>query len=487
MRALQLLLVLVACSALAQEGVSRGGALRKREYQTYSALTYYVDPTGSDSNACTASGTSACATPQGAIAKLPRFIRHAVTINIAAGTYSGGNLNIDDVVMAGSAPSLSLVGPAQVNATLSTGTPTGAFTAVSNTMTPQPTMTDSGQSWTTDALRGMYLWVTSGTQNGQVRLITGNTGTTLSLASPFSSAPAIGDTYAVKVPAAVISSVGNAGVLVRPQGRGVSNYIFSDLDFISTASNGTGCALSPSLDRAAMALTRVRCLGTGASGTYGVQHTGPGSVTLSFVYASGITGMAFQTGPGSRTTSFFGSFARGTTQDGFLVTGGLYIANIDGVFESGATNAAWGPIRFSGAGVAAGTTSPTYVFARCTDAAPVSPGVRLENSASTTSLATGASNAPISTARIYHLYVDRCETGVLANWDTNFASNAIVCNNVTTCINAGSGAKVRANSVSFSTVTNELQVDGTNYTYSFFTGLSPKRIVGPQGSSIFQP
>jgi len=49
-----------------------------------SAADYYVDPTGDDGNACTASGASACLTIQAAIGKASA----TDTVNVAAGTYN---------------------------------------------------------------------------------------------------------------------------------------------------------------------------------------------------------------------------------------------------------------------------------------------------------------------------------------------------------------------------------------------------------------
>jgi len=59
------------------------------DLETTAALTLYVDTAGSDSNACTASGASACLTVQGALGKIPKRIKHPVTINIASGTFDG--------------------------------------------------------------------------------------------------------------------------------------------------------------------------------------------------------------------------------------------------------------------------------------------------------------------------------------------------------------------------------------------------------------
>ena len=64
------------------------------------ATTYYVDPTGNDSNSCTASGSSACLTVQGAVNKAAA----GDTIDVAAGTYSGNIIvpsGLDNLTIAG--------------------------------------------------------------------------------------------------------------------------------------------------------------------------------------------------------------------------------------------------------------------------------------------------------------------------------------------------------------------------------------------------
>ena len=88
---------------------------------------------------------------------------------------------------------------------------------------------------------------------------------------------------------------------------------------------------------------------------------------------------------------------------------------------------------------------------------------------------------------LYNIQVENCATGVEHRGGGRTFINTLTCVNTTTCALVGNGSTLQMTSASFSGVTNELQVDGTNYTYSFFTGLSPKRIVGSHGSSIYQP
>lgn len=177
-------LSLISALVLAGEPqVTRGDALKRREYQTYAAVTLYVDPTGSDSNACTASGTSACLTLQGALNKLPRFIRNNVTVNVAAGTYVGNWQAVFTMEVGASAaiPSFNVTGPSMSTFTPATGSATGTLTSVSQQAVPLSTLADTGQSWTVNDLRGRFIRFTSG--SGSTKLIIANTATTITYLS----------------------------------------------------------------------------------------------------------------------------------------------------------------------------------------------------------------------------------------------------------------------------------------------------------------
>ena len=79
---------------------------------TTSSVTYYISPSGSDSN----SGESASSpfkTLAYALSKLPKFLKHDVTINVAQGTYSESEVLITGFVGEGS---LSIVGTYEANA-----------------------------------------------------------------------------------------------------------------------------------------------------------------------------------------------------------------------------------------------------------------------------------------------------------------------------------------------------------------------------------
>src|ERR1700730_5312964 len=79
-------LLLVASSAATAGGQ---GAGPERGAFTDADLNLYVDTAGNDANDCTGPGASACATIQGAVDKVPKRIRHNVTITVGIGHFAG--------------------------------------------------------------------------------------------------------------------------------------------------------------------------------------------------------------------------------------------------------------------------------------------------------------------------------------------------------------------------------------------------------------
>lgn len=210
MKTTALLLLLLAGTAVAQSVVTRGNGLKRQDYQTYGTVTLYVDPTGSDANPCTASGTAACATINGALAKLPRFLRSNVVVNLAAGTYTGAT--VEGFSMSNGV-SLTLQGAAFKTWTPASGSATGTLTGYSaGTYPGYPAVTDSTQSWPAlwsagDYLgvRGHFFTITGGTGAGQTRLIAQSTVTAMNLVAAFTTAPTAGSTYAIQEPSSIIS------------------------------------------------------------------------------------------------------------------------------------------------------------------------------------------------------------------------------------------------------------------------------------------
>jgi hypothetical protein len=203
--------ILVAAVAqghgLAGGGLTSGGspgALLATDYATTAALNLYVDSTGSDSNACTASGSSACLTIQGAVNKVPKLIRHPVLITVGAGSFAGAYVDghkIDNGYANNPSAGayLEIQGTLQT-ATPATGTATGTATGGSAGSTSTfGTLVHGGQTWTVNDLRGKLVTVGSTT-----RVIQSNTADTITVVGTWTNPN--GSAYTIKDWSTVINT-----------------------------------------------------------------------------------------------------------------------------------------------------------------------------------------------------------------------------------------------------------------------------------------
>ena len=206
-RKLVILVVALLLGSLAFAGspaapVSRGNFLRNPQYATQSALTLYVDPTGSDANPCTASGTAACLTLQAANNKIPKLVRHPVTVNVATGNYAGLGVNgfSFDAADVTNGAYINWVGTL-ITATVATGTATGTATGGTAGSTTGPvfgTLTDTGQAWTVDNLKGKIITITGGTGSGQQQIVSTNSATVITITGTWTAPVGASSTYAVQ-------------------------------------------------------------------------------------------------------------------------------------------------------------------------------------------------------------------------------------------------------------------------------------------------
>src|SRR5574343_1931815 len=207
---MSILLAFVLAQAAPPPGFSSTGAaqLPVASYQTTEALNLFVDSTGSDGNSCTATGTGACLTIQGAINKVPKLLLHPVTITVGAGNFSGGfvdGFTSDNRLNDTPSGTYLQVNGTLTNATVATGSATGTATGgTAGSGATHGTLVDSGASWTTNDLRGKLVAILTGTGNGQFRVIQSNTSTTITIAGTW-TAPTSGSTYAVQDWATVIN------------------------------------------------------------------------------------------------------------------------------------------------------------------------------------------------------------------------------------------------------------------------------------------
>lgn len=342
-----ILSLLISLSAFGQVLV-RGASLNGVTYSTAN-VALFVDPTGADTNACTASGSSACLTLQGAIKKIPKYLRHQATVSVAAGSYAGATISgfvMDQSLQNGLAG--ILIDGALANVTPTTGSATGTATAGSaGSGITFGTLTDSGATWTVNdsALVGKFVVITGGTGSGQVKVIVSNTATALTIAGTWtaptgtstyalqspsvnitSGAPAVVNPLATSVPAAgvqVFDNVANVGriafrnVSFSPGGAIVGASVFNSgiVDFVQATfvtTNALGLNIQP---YTAINLTTCSVVSTSGTGiglatstvsftnsllqqTTGtsILNTGDGLVTLSGVQLKGAVGITSQTG-----------------------------------------------------------------------------------------------------------------------------------------------------------------------------------------------
>jgi hypothetical protein len=486
-------LLLLSFTAAAQPAVTRGGALLKRSYQTYAAATYFVDPTGSDSNACTASGTSACATLQGVVNKLPRNIRHTITINVAAGTYTGltaiTGFNIGptaeqsvtgaaSVTLGMPIPSISISGTgAWTNATLGTGSVTGSLTAVPVAPTVTPiafgTLTDSTQSWTPGALKGMFFNPTSGTALNNRTLIVDNTATTISTMQPITGL-ASGDTYSIQLPGVTlgpvyvtnITGVGNAstGLVLFDS----VNFITSSVAFAAFFTEGVGEAAQGASTGSyvGVALRRTRAI---ASGTASIAvGIGP-RATLTTSSQGGTYWESSTTGLGAPPFSSTSGYYQNSNVQ---LNGPVFIRSLS--TGGGGLDTS----RFTLQGL------PTTSFSiyEMNSAALSTVGMVLEsggdswNSGSWYFRTVGATSAVCilqiyqmpaqRRARFCNVKLENCTTGVQVQ-------GAVV------SLASTAGSPCLTNGFTTSGVTNDLNIDGTNYSWTYLNTLTPPIIQTP--------
>jgi hypothetical protein len=459
-----------AASAFAQPVVTRGGALKKRAYQTYGTISLFVDGTlGSDSNPCTASGASACATFAAAMAKVPRFIQHNVTIAIAAGTYTEA-FAITDRKLTNNV-SITVTG-AQASFAVATGTNSGTSTAATAATTASPaTMTDSGQAWTVNNLRGRFVVFSSGALSGQTIPIASNTATTLTLAT--SNTPGVGSAYTIQSPSVIFAAAGTTPYrLSAIDGSGTISL--SDLDFSRT---GTGVNFSlAGSETTLVSVSRSRFVAS-ATNTIAISAvSGSLSLTNCHVQALSSSGALSCTATGIAGS---GAIACTSSNTNFVAAAGaaLFLNNAkQSVFSSS-------PMESDGAsGVLTVTGSNNVrlggVWLTCAGGA-------------SSGLSTSTSSQPPVPSYITStgtLAVSGCTDGILLYGAAWLRTSLVAITSATRGVSLTSGARVDflLQVPTFTTVTNEIQLDSTNYTYSFLSGLSPAVISNSYGTTVIK-
>lgn len=458
-------------AALAQPTVTRGGALKKRQYQTYSAMTLYVDPTGSDSNACTSSGTGACLTINGALAKLPRFIRHTVTVNIAPGTYAGftvANFQFD------TSGSLSLVG-SMVNSTLASGSATGTLTSATagSTSTGPASGTDTTQSWTTSDLHGRFVTFTSGALSGFSYPIDTNTATSFTFANTTSPGAVA---YTIQQPAVVITSAISVNNVMSAIGSASVNISYVNIESTLTASGSSSV----------LTLTNVSSNGGTPSR---LTFYAPGrvfrcAIRVSSGNAISVNAATYYGGSPSVYVRVDASLLEApdtalVAYEGATNNPGVFIGELWRTIARGSGTYYYNPLVAVAGGSARVTLATSWLY--CTNASGVGLGTMY-----TPANLGGSHN--ILLARATDFRVENCGTGLyvqsMQEWNLTSTTYFV---NTTTAISIVKGGRVNlvGTPPTTSGVTTDVLLDGEAFPFTTITSLpTPQVISNSYGSTI---
>lgn len=423
--------------------------------ETTASMTLYVDPTGSDSNACTASGTSACATLTGALAKLPRNINHAVTINMAAGTYTE-NPSIGPFTFGttgGAAGTLTIQGD-WTQFTPSTGATTGTVTSyTAGTNGVPPTWTDSSQSWTAGDLKGVFFRMTSGGFSGQVRAaITDNTATTVTMTANMAS---LTGAYELVVPAVtIVGTVSVSGIYGVGSATGSVALHYLNI----TGSSASGSLVISNVDTfgpgasSGVFLRQIRVFNSALGGLTCAVRKAKVAVSSGGAYfeSSALSGLGVALYLSDDSVGSFYGYARALGSGRAIVLRNSTLsATSQGYFATAeAPSALYEVVQLYGETAPSGLFVANFVV-RGNAAAT---GIRLGSTPLTASAGFPAQLTGYAAVSNQNLRVETALTALRA--DTRSIINLV------------------GTVPSFTGVTNELSIDGTAYTYSFLSGLT---------------
>lgn len=500
-----LFLTLISLTSWGQISSSRGGFLRKPEFQTYGNIALFVDTTGDNTNDCL-SATTPCATLTGALTKLPQSttpnmtnVFNNVTITVAAGTYTES-----PSVTGFWQGNLTITGPSLANITPATGTATGTITTSGHSTTIPSIFTDSGQSWTTNNLRGRFFCITSGAVSGQCRAIVSNTATTITVCAPFTADPGLA-TYALQSPAAIFtSSTANPGAtfsMGMPTFVSGRTHAFTNVDFVNT---GTGSACQWSFPGSILQLTNVRCVNSGASGR-GLRlmagHVQSGQANSTTLFQGSSVGLDIGAPQGSaqaastnlppqgnasailNRTMLWGN---GASASALSVSAsnsavGLSASSVWTALSTGTTASI--PAVYINAPVYVGQSSTALQVIRC-DSTSVT-GLTLASNQTY-----GSGSAHHSSYNVGNLYIDGCGIGVLADQSpviANITQSLTCTNGVNTCVQVSQGAQIQLPSTLVSDAgTTDVKIDSNlNYSFGTYTNVGTKNISSSFGSRVF--
>lgn len=467
--------------------LQRGHFLKPEQYATQAALALFVDPTGSDSNACTASGTSACLTIQGAMNKIPFLVNHPVTVDIAAGSYAGFLLMNHSFAPTDTTTGayISIRGAAQTNVTPASGSATGTIASVATDAVGFHVVTVTAAGWTVNDFSGRFLSLTGGTGSGQVLPIISNTATTITVAGTFSPAPVgASTTFAVTSPSVLLTSAANL-----PAGSS------------SAAGNGAGMNLiNISTPRAVSNFVNIQDIGQNGNFRF-VNVINVNSYQLVRVRCNVATAVLCLSQAGLSHTQITASAMLGSTGAGLVFAGGAppfgpaadaTLTNVYATSSAGATVSQPNyqvNITVQTSELVSTSTADEVIDLRNGSASLVVSGSRLRCGAASSNsallLTSAQSNTlvppgPHTASFIGTNSVETCTNGIFVNGPgqvVHVGSATTLLSN-TTGVKATGGGTVAFFAVPvFTTNTTDINVDGSTFTRAAFVALVPNSVV----------
>lgn len=446
---------------------------------TVAALTLYVDPTGSDGNACTAPGTSACRTFNGTMAKLPHGIRYATTVNVAAGTYAETprilDFDIEGPNNTGTPTAALTIQGVLVDAGVSTGFATGTATAYVG-MPPDGDNTkahltdtnqiDGGAGWTVNELTGQFLEITAGTGVGQRLPIVSNTASVIYLASPFDVSPVAGSAYAVRTTG---TNFTNGSLLVRSlTGHGKLTLQF--LGFTPP----TGVTATVINVRGPVLFESDRFITGNSAAFFGTGEVSEGLLIQHSYLSARTSGLTLGGGGISMPVSVFQCLIS-CGQASCAGTGVSFFAGSRPSSHSGTVTGTWATgVQYTST---IGTSQSGGLWIDCGSDA----GVGLLMNFTTGTPASFAAD---------RFYVNGCGVGVKLLAPSSSSMDSMMFTNNTTAVQLNHGARMFLDPVGVQTFTSngtDFNVEGTTSTYANFHaadgGFGP-RIIGAEGSVL---
>lgn len=484
-----LLGLLVATSAFAAapasgSSVTRGNFLRVPQYQNSAALALFVNAsTGNDTFDCLSASTP-CLTLAGADAKIPRGkVQFTVTVNVAAGNYTGHIFEGFNPVpttktSSSSVNMLTIQGPALINFSPATGTATGTATAGAGCSSSEPfttsaSLTDSGQTWTVDNLRQQLIEITGGTGSGQIQPIASNTATVVTVGGCWTTPPDATSTYAIRDWAAVITTaVGGIGIGV---GNATPFYWNNNTNAVlidRMKMNVGGCSVTNS----SVLITNSLC---GGSAGIGLFMNGGARVRITNSVARSNTLIAISTsdrGYGVQSVQLQNVFVISGTTTGtvVLVSSSTAFNLTDSTITATSSSATDLVLTSAGLNVGSFWSRPQL---NCT-AGGATYGIRANN----------ANNAsPFVNSTVASFYFD---TGIIRECPTSvsivghgvhlgFDGSTLQATAGTTAIEVALGGDVNldTNTTISGSFTNQISIDASSWTFANFRALSPAAIL----------